>query len=107
MPISRTSFQGIEDISTRRALEELFNAFDRLEGRVNKVISPVGVMSAHLPGEIEVQGDLIVRGALKLADGITVKAPEAGLASIFVDKADGDLKVEFSDSFGAVIQADS
>jgi hypothetical protein len=45
--------------------------------------------------------------ALRLTDGIVAPAAVATKAIIFVDTSGGDLKVEFGDDFGAVIQADS
>lgn len=44
---------------------------------------------------------------LTLTDGITAPAAVSGKAQLYVDTADGDLKVEFGDDFGAVVQADS
>lgn len=44
---------------------------------------------------------------INLTDGITAPAAVSGKAQLYVDVADGDLKVEFGDDFGAVVQADS
>jgi hypothetical protein len=44
---------------------------------------------------------------LLLTDGIAAVAAAAGVAALYVDTADGDLKMEFADDFGAVVQADS
>jgi hypothetical protein len=46
-------------------------------------------------------------GAIALADGMTAPTQTASYAKIFVDSADGDLKVIFSNGFTAVIAADS
>lgn len=54
-----------------------------------------------------VNGTLHVSGALSLADGITAPTNVSGKAYLYVDTADGDLKVLFGDNFGAVVKADS
>ncbi len=46
-------------------------------------------------------------GCLQIKDGMTAPATTAGLAKIYVDSADGDLKVKFGDGYTAVINADS
>jgi parallel beta-helix repeat protein len=46
-------------------------------------------------------------GAIALADGMTAPGVLSGYASIYVDTADGDLKVKFGDGFVRVIGADS
>lgn len=40
-------------------------------------------------------------------DGVTAPSTIAGYAQLYVDAADGDLKVKFGDGFTAVVQADS
>ena len=42
-----------------------------------------------------------------LVDGVTAPATAAGKASIYVDSADGDLKVKFADGTTKVIAADT
>jgi len=44
---------------------------------------------------------------LWIPDGITAPGTTAGKAKIYVDTADGDLKVRFGDGHVAVIAADS
>lgn len=44
---------------------------------------------------------------IAFTDGVTAPAATAGVAKLFVDTLDGDLKIEFGDDFGAVVQADS
>jgi hypothetical protein len=44
---------------------------------------------------------------LALVDSITAPGAQAGYALIYVDSADGDLKVKFGDGFVAVLAADS
>lgn len=44
---------------------------------------------------------------LALEDGITAPATLSGFAQIYVDTADGDLKVKFANGFVATIAADS
>lgn len=46
-------------------------------------------------------------GAFAIPDGITAPAAVSGLAHIYVDTADGDLKVRFGDGTVAVIAADT
>lgn len=46
-------------------------------------------------------------GQLALNDGITAPSTEAGTAFIYVDSADGDLKIKFGDGFVRVLGADS
>lgn len=48
-----------------------------------------------------------VTGFIALKDGITAPGTDAGFAQIYVDSADGDLKVKFADGFVAVLAADS
>jgi hypothetical protein len=67
--------------------------FSTLGGAVNAgAITSSGIVSAT---------------QLNLTDGITAPAATVGVAKVFVDTADGDLKIEFGDDFDAVIQADS
>jgi hypothetical protein len=44
---------------------------------------------------------------LALVDGITAPGTQAGYAVIYVDTADGDLKVKFGDGTTKVIAADT
>jgi len=46
-------------------------------------------------------------GPLYLTDGVTAPATVSGVAQIYVDAADGDLKVKFGDGFVRVLAADS
>lgn len=46
-------------------------------------------------------------GALGIADGITAPSTEAGMALIYVDAADGDLKVKFGDGTVKTIVVDT
>jgi hypothetical protein len=50
---------------------------------------------------------LDIRGGMCLTDGITAPGTVANRAFIYVDTADGDLKVKFGDGFVRVIAADS
>lgn len=58
-------------------------------------------------GAVNVGGALHVDGVLSLTDGITAPTAIEGKAQLYVDASDGDLKVEFGDDYGAVVQADS
>lgn len=44
---------------------------------------------------------------VSLVDGVTAPATATGKASIYVDTADGDLKVKFADGTTKVIAADT
>lgn len=48
-----------------------------------------------------------VAGDMRLTDGKAAPATEAGYAILYVDSADGDLKVKFGDGHVATIAADS
>jgi len=48
-----------------------------------------------------------VYGDMRVQDGIAAPATDAGYAILYVDSADGDLKVKFGDGFVRVIAADS
>ena len=47
------------------------------------------------------------RGSLALTDGMPAPAAVAGEASLFVDAADGDLKVRFANAFTKTISTDT
>lgn len=44
-----------------------------------------------------IEGKLEVNNALAIKDGMTAPATQSGYAQIYVDSADGDLKIKFSD----------
>ena len=48
-----------------------------------------------------------VQPGLVVADGVTAPQPHTGQATIYVDVADGDLKVKFGNGFVRTIGADS
>lgn len=50
---------------------------------------------------------LDVSGHIAITDGVTAPGAATGRARIYVDSADGDLKVVFADGFVAIIAADS
>lgn len=52
-------------------------------------------------------GDIRIAGALWLADGITAPTTTTGFAAIYVDTADGDLKVKFGDGTIKTIVVDT
>jgi hypothetical protein len=60
-----------------------------LVGLGNRVVGSVDVNEIHLK------------------DGVTAPTATVGVTKIFVDVADGDLKVIFGDGFTAVLNADS
>ncbi|MGI9152730.1 MAG: hypothetical protein ACR2IY_02490, partial [Rubrivivax sp.] len=51
--------------------------------------------------------EAFANGALGIADGITAPAAVAGLALLYVDTADGDLKVRFGDGTIKTIVVDT
>lgn len=44
---------------------------------------------------------------IRVADGVSAPTAVSGAAFIYVDEADGDLKIKFGDGFTATIQVDS
>jgi hypothetical protein len=64
-------------------------------------------------GALVVSGGVGVAGAVNagtfygLVDGVTAPATESGYARIYVDSADGDLKVKFGDGTVKTIATDS
>lgn len=59
----------------------------------------------EVQGEVTVSGNIIGAGYLEIADGMTAPLAGAG-ARLFVDSADGDLKVIFADGTTKTIVAD-
>ncbi|WP_212700999.1 hypothetical protein [Thalassovita aquimarina] len=59
--------------------------------------------------EVNTDGDLILSGFLSIRDGVAAPAASANpaQAQIYVDSADGDLKVKFSDGTVRVLASDS
>lgn len=51
--------------------------------------------------------DNVVLSGLKLTDGVTAPGTVSGVAQIYVDSADGDLKVKFGDGTVTVIAVDT
>lgn len=52
-------------------------------------------------------GDARLAGALWIADGTTAPTQQAGFACIYIDVADGDLKIKYADGVTKVIAADT
>jgi hypothetical protein len=66
----------------------------------------------HLGVDINAHPNLALRlggaaGVLGITDGVTAPAAIAGTATIFVDTADGDLKVTFGDGYTVTLAVDS
>lgn len=62
---------------------------------------PESIVDPHIPNKAN-------RGSmLSIADGITAPVADATNALIYVDSADGDLKVRFKDNTTKVIVADT
>lgn len=55
----------------------------------------------------EVSDLLDPRSVLLVTDGVDAPTAEVGVAQIYVDTADGDLKVRFGDNHTAIVAADS
>ena len=77
------------------------------------VTGEVGGGTADITGNASVGGDLDVTSGevagniLSVTDGVTAPDTQTGRALIYVDTADGDLKVKFGDGHVTVIAADS
>lgn len=54
-----------------------------------------------------VAGDARLAGKLWIADGVSAPTAQAGFAAIYVDSADGDLKVRFGDGTTKTISTDT
>lgn len=52
-------------------------------------------------------GDVRMTGGLWIGDGITAPTAQTGFAVIYVDSADGDLKVKFADGVTKTLAADT
>ena len=64
--------------------------------------------SAHTSvGTTTDSGQLTVNGELAIVDGMTAPSTTSGWAKIYVDSADGDLKVKFGDGTVKTISTDS
>lgn len=61
--------------------------------------SPATTVEPHIPTPNELKTNL--------ADGVAAPATLTGYAQIYVDSADGDLKVKFGDGTTKVIAADT
>jgi hypothetical protein len=72
-----------------------------MPGRIAFATTPDGATSSVV--QVLIGQD----GGIALKDGITAPATRTGFATIYVDTADGDLKVKFADGFVRVIAADS
>lgn len=58
--------------------------------------------------ELNLAGTAIrASGVFKVTDGVTAPAQESGFAAIYVDSADGDLKVKFADGITKTIATDT
>lgn len=74
-----------------------------------------GTAPNHLVGDLRIGADTsgvtgaacVVNGAIAVVDGMTAPAAVPGYAVIYVDTADGDLKVKFADGVTKVLAADS
>jgi len=94
------------------------NAQDDITGTTQlQIISPnvagydaAGTIIARVGGtgalQVKSHGIKVV-GDIRLTDGKAAPATEAGYAILYVDSADGDLKVKFGNGFVATIAADS
>jgi len=79
-------------------------------GEVNCIMQVEGTWHTPLkitPMVTTVTGSLIVSMRLALTDGVAAPTAEAGLAKIYVDSADGDLKVMFGDGVTKVLATDT
>lgn len=63
--------------------------------------------TATLIERMREDGEFFALTALTITDGVTAPSAEAGLAKIYVDTADGDLKVRFADGVTKTIVTDT
>ena len=49
----------------------------------------------------------IAKEQIKLKDGVTAPAAESGVARMYIDAADGDLKIKFGDGVVKTIATDA
>lgn len=69
----------------------------------------IGVGVSYTPGDGNIDAVGYVRGqkGLVIGDGVTAPTAASGVAFIYVDNADGDLKVRFGDGTTKVLAADT
>lgn len=73
----------------------------------NKAVAEF-MRSLNTPGTVNIEQAVNVGTALlTLTDGVTAPATIAGYAQIYVDTADGDLKIKYGDGVTKVIVADT
>lgn len=85
-------FQGVDDAIKRfEALEE---DFDALSDDFDTLAADPAITSLRA-------------GILLLTDGVAAPAATAGKAKVYVDTADGDLKVKFADATTKTIETDT
>ena len=60
-----------------------------------------------LPVQSDGAGNVAVNGNLALTDGVTAPSATVGYARIYVDTADGDLKVRFGDGITKTLATDT
>lgn len=109
---------------TSAQLEVRYDASNRLEIEVNStgevLLLPQGAgASIIMAGEIFItgdgswdrtnmeNGDLRIQNALWIKDGVTAPTATSGFAALYVDSADGDLKVKFGDGVTKTIATDT
>jgi hypothetical protein len=88
---------------TMTVINHLFRVEDS-SGNVKLFVTDQGNVGIDVAGPEE---KLDVNGALCLVDGMTAPDTHTGKASIYVDSADGDLKVKFGDGTVKVIATDT
>lgn len=83
-------------------------------GATNGGIFSDGTLFFGVDGDIDFgpsnsifDGQLTVAGAFRLTDGITAPATATGFAILYVDSADGDLKVKFGDGTVKTLATDT
>lgn len=98
--------------------EEIEEKLDKLEEKVTeleRMINSLEQDKNELTFPLSPQTTKIISDALSefgfqrlvIQDGITAPITRSGSASLYIDIADGDYKIEFGDGFGAIIKADS
>ena len=101
----------MEPEEIERKLTELGNLLKDLTGKVDGLVLNNNELKFPLsPQTIKTITDVISNSGLirlLVSDGIDIPATRDGYASIYIDSADGDLKIKFSDGFVGTIAADS
>lgn len=79
----------------------------RPNGTLNVEIFSTGAIANYASDGTTVLSIIASDGSILIPDGITAPSATVGAATLYVDVADGDLKVKFGDGVTKVISADT